>query len=319
MELFNFIGKNDNDMLSKLSEKDLDMFLNYLDNYYLKLREELGFDKFITFGLEFEFDTSMRVRIKERIKEYFENFNEQPWIFTIDKTCGFEVKTDILIDNKRNWEDIKSVLKIIRDDATIDASCGGHIHLGSQIIGEDRNTWLNFIKIWELYENVIFRFTSGEFLITRPMAKSFAGHLSPLFNETYTKAIEENLSLNEILKLISGRKRAINFQNITDLSTFESYNTIEFRCPNASLNPVIWQNNLNLFVNLILKSKDDLDLDEISYQNKDYDGIDLKQALEFCDLVFNNNLDKVYFLRQYLKSFKIGTRPYEMAKRFTRY
>ena len=125
--------------------------------------------------------------------------------------------------------------------------------------------------------------------------------------------------MKEILKLISGRKRAINFQNITDLTTFESYNTIEFRCPNASLNPVIWQNNLNLFVNLILKSKENLDLDEISYQNRDYDGIDLKQALEFCDLVFNNNLDKVYFLRQYLKSFKIGTRPYEMAKRFTRY
>ena len=46
--------------------------------------------------------------------------------------------------------------------------------------------------------------------------------------------------------------------------------------------------------------------------------INLKQALEFCDLIFTNNLDKVYFLKQYLKSFKIRTEPYYKAKKFTR-
>ena len=32
-----------------------------------------------------------------------------------------------------------------------------------------------------------------------------------------------------------------------------------------------------------------------------YNNVNLKNALEFVDLVFNNNLDKVYFLRQYIK------------------
>ena len=36
-----------------------------------------------------------------------------------------------------------------------------------------------------------------------------------------------------------------------------------------------------------------------------YDEIFLDQVLEFCDMVFTNNLDKVYFLRQYLKSWEI--------------
>ena len=31
----------------------------------------------------------------------------------------------------------------------------------------------------------------------------------------------------------------------------------------------------------------------------------LEQALELCDMIFTNNFDKVYFLRQYLKSFEV--------------
>lgn len=51
-----------------------------------------------------------------------------------------------------------------------------------------------------------------------------------------------------------------------------------------------------------------------------YDEINLKNALEFVDLVFDNNLDKVYFLRQYLKNFQDngGLKKTVMAKRFVR-
>ena len=49
-----------------------------------------------------------------------------------------------------------------------------------------------------------------------------------------------------------------------------------------------------------------------------YNEIYLKDALEFVDLIFNNNLDKVYFLRQYLKNFQSGVEASEgiLAKRF---
>ena len=35
-----------------------------------------------------------------------------------------------------------------------------------------------------------------------------------------------------------------------------------------------------------------------------YSLVYMEQVLEFVDLIFDNNLDKIYFLRQYLKSFK---------------
>ena len=35
-----------------------------------------------------------------------------------------------------------------------------------------------------------------------------------------------------------------------------------------------------------------------------YNEINFKNALEFVDIIFDNNLDKVYFLRQYFKNFE---------------
>ena len=49
-----------------------------------------------------------------------------------------------------------------------------------------------------------------------------------------------------------------------------------------------------------------------------YDEIYLDQALELADILFDNNLDKVYFLRQYLKPFKIGNNTLEKVKQFTK-
>ena len=46
-----------------------------------------------------------------------------------------------------------------------------------------------------------------------------------------------------------------------------------------------------------------------------YSDIYLEQAVELADLIFDNNLDKVYFLRQYIKSFEKGTKPFARAKR----
>ena len=50
----------------------------------------------------------------------------------------------------------------------------------------------------------------------------------------------------------------------------------------------------------------------------DYDEIYLEQALEFADLVFTDNLNKMYFLRQYLKSFQVEKKSLIKAKKFTK-
>lgn len=331
MDIFNLINSSKNDKFTNFSESELQELIDKLENYYLTLRDSLGLGYDVTFGFEIEFEDAMKERIEQKLDDYFKQFQEEAWVIAKDLTCGFEVRTDVLIDNKRNWQDIKEVCKIVNKDAFISDKCGGHIHVGAQAIGSNLNTWLNFLKIWSTYENIIFRFTSGEFLATRPGASVYACPLSNTFWNIYNKALHEELSVNEIIKLVGKKRNAINFLNINDLESFDHYNTIEFRCPNATLNPVIWQNNLNLFSKLIMRCKSEIDDELINkrhnelIKNEVYDNlkiynetINLKQALEFCDLVFTNNLDKVYFLKQYLKSFKISVEPYYKAKKFTR-
>ena len=38
---------------------------------------------------------------------------------------------------------------------------------------------------------------------------------------------------------------------------------------------------------------------------KVYNEIYIEQSLELCDMIFSNNLDKIYFLKQYLKQLKV--------------
>ena len=49
-----------------------------------------------------------------------------------------------------------------------------------------------------------------------------------------------------------------------------------------------------------------------------YSDIYLKQALEFSDLIFARNIDKIYFLKQYLKNNEVSTKILKKAKPFTK-
>ena len=48
-----------------------------------------------------------------------------------------------------------------------------------------------------------------------------------------------------------------------------------------------------------------------------YSRVYLNDPIELADLIFNNNLDKLYFLRQYYKDLSIGSEPLTKSKSFT--
>ena len=89
-------------------------------------------------------------------------------------------------------------------------------------------------------------------------------------------------------------------------------NTIEFRSANGTLNHIIWQNNINFYEHFLRYSTNpNFDFDRINYRMKNqefsleyFNIINIEEALELADLIFDNNLDKINFLRQYLKNFK---------------
>lgn len=97
--IFKFISPNSNDKLSKMSGLDLQDLIILLDDYYLHLRKNLGFDESITFGLELEFEYAMISRISEQLVE---SFPKKDWFIKNDGTLenGAEINSPVLRDTK---------------------------------------------------------------------------------------------------------------------------------------------------------------------------------------------------------------------------
>lgn len=316
-QIFKYIKPTENDKLSQFKGTDLlDLFI-LIDDFYLVLRDRLGFSDAVTFGLELEFE-KVKQGINKRI--IMERIAKKDWKMDDDSTLdrGAEILSPILKDNVKTWQDLNHVCKVLKEVSEIYNNAGSHIHIGTQTLGEEREHWLNFLKLWSVYENIIFRFSYGEYLTFRPSIEKYAEMISKRFWNTYEEAKQDDLTLYRIINnLNTSRYRTVNFANVDiyNLNETVEMNTIEFRCPNGTLSPVIWQNNVNLFVNLLTYSKskqfnDDIvqkrrieNLDKYAKLNL-YSEIFLEQSLELADEIFSTNLDKIYFLKQYLKSFK---------------
>ena len=110
--------------------------------------------------------------------------------------------------------------------------------------------------------------------------------------------------------------RDTSFNNILDT---KGNNTVEYRAYNGTTEEIIIQNYINLSTKMMLApSKNLIDEefldykiekllsynDKLAYDETEYYKVCLNDSLEFADMVFDNNLDKVYFLRQYLKDYQ---------------
>lgn len=336
--LFEYLKPYENNRLSDMSGSELQDFLYYLNKYKLQLRTKLGFSSKVTFGIEIEFEkTKGIIELKNKMED--ENIDSDRWIPKLDGSLkqGIEIESPILRNSEKTWSELKKVCDIARCNGKILKNCGGHVHIGAHVLGDAPTSWLNFFKLWSVYENIIFRFGYGEYLTARNNILEYAEICFKELFEDYLELSEENcLNINDVLEALSFYERcnAVNFSNVNEPLKYSKDNTIEFRCPNGTLEPVIWQNYINLFVNLLLYSKCSAYNDEIILERKNklhfqadkdvewylklYNQIYLEQAIELADLIFDTNYDKIYFLRQYLKNYEISEKPFIKAKPFVK-
>lgn len=309
-KLFKLIKPDDNTILSNMSKNMQDIFLELLTDYSLEYRNTLNLKKTSTFGYEIEVENADI----EIIKNYLFSKKEE-WFLLFDPSLkkGAEIPTPILKDNKKTWEEINNICNFLKMHSVIKESCGGHIHIGKQVLGDSNKSLLNFLKLWSTYEHVIYYFSYGEYKKPREVIKEYAKPISNDFWQTYNE-YKNNLLVprEEIIKKVTvTRNRGVSLKYLLSYER-PDINTIEFRCPNGTLNPIIWQNNTSLFVKLLEYSKNpNFDNNTIQIRHKKreniysklnkYNIIYLKDALELSDLIFKNNLDKIYFLKQYIK------------------
>lgn len=307
MNLFSFIKENDNDIFSNFNEKDLNQLLKLLRLYKINYRNSLNLDKKSTFGVEIEFENINPSRVEEMINLY-NIVNESNWKFKPERSIinGYEVSSPILTDTKDSWIKLKDICSIIKNNGgKITDRASSHVHMGDQILDDNITNWLNFLKLYSAYENILYRFSYGEYECERASLYEYA---HPIANEIENYLVStEKPNIWSLIFFFSSRYKIGGISVRKPLM-----NTIEFRSANGTLNPIIWQNNINFYEHFLRYSTNpNFDVDRINYRMKNqefslesYNIINIEEALELADLIFDNNLDKINFLRQYLKNLK---------------
>lgn len=298
---------------SKLNSLDLKQLLFDLNILYVRYRNLLNMsnDK-LTFGVEIEFESCSIESIRNAMNNDLED-----WILKKDHSLksGGEVNSPILMDSVEDWKNLRSICNILKEKhATATENCGAHIHFGSDIFGNNFDNWLTLIKCWTVYEKVLYRVSYGAMDRARRPLKKYA----PPVANTLNNIVKELKDCSDASYLIAklneniSKRSGINFKGVNVNNPNSIKNTIEIRCPNGTIEEVFWQNNINIFGKLLCAIKDnriDIELldnyiskNDFNSSLQDYQEIYMKEALEFADMVFDNNLDKMYFLRQYLKN-----------------
>ena len=156
-EIFKYLSPNGNDKLSEFNNSDRYNMVSLLNKYYLELRNRIGVSSDITFGLEIECD---KVSTDVISRSLYDDECFMDWGIEPDGSIplGLEIISPVLRDIEANWLDLSSICDVLVDSkAVVSDNVGGHIHVGTQILGNNSKYWGNFVKLWTVYENVIFR------------------------------------------------------------------------------------------------------------------------------------------------------------------
>ena len=249
--------------------------------------------------------------LDKRLVDSYIKTKQYDWVSDFDDTVstGGEVKSYILTDKITTWNELGSICYFLEEkQAVTNKDAGGHIHIGSHILKGNYVFWRQFLKTYILYEKELLTFLAGEEKQLRPLFRKYASPIAP--------AILEDIDcLNNVTDFLDiyyqvffkDRNWAVNFTNVL-LDSAKRYhkNTLEFRSPNSSKKDIIWQNNINTLVKLMIAPEKGLvDEEFIDYKlSKGFSNIRSdEKALELVDTIFDNNVDKLYFLKQYTKSF----------------
>lgn len=313
---------------SGFSPHDITELLIILDNFYLTFRPLLNIPNHITFGHEIEYRNCNRHEVtnfitnyhpswQSKIEQAISNFDPNPFL-------GGEVSSPILTNRIITYQELSSIctfLNRIKNATAINT--GAHLHIGASIYPEESKYLIRLIKLWTAYEDIIYRFSYGEYIYARPSLLTYSPPVGSAYKEIFnSEAINNNSPIYYIRYLLDLGKE--NGLNLTNLADEKKINTIEIRCPNGTLNEAIIENNLNFFVHLLLYPLNpnyNEELINARAMEKTFHPTDnqiyIEKSLELADLIFNNNYDKMCFLKQYYKHGET-TQKYELTRALTK-
>ena len=280
-----------------------DTLIAQLDNNPLMYRELLTIPQDVNFGLEIELEKVKRDLVYQLVKK---NLGDR-WYVKDDKSLieGYsaEIVSPVLQNQIHTWKLLKKLGELLKHLSPSYNNCSFQINFDGSLLPsvEDR---VRFIKLFAVYEDIIYRFSKGDDEFYRDSLDTYASPIILALKDTLR--YEDN---ETIIDRFSNNKRyGIMFKtNNIDL--------IEFRTPNGTNNPILWQNYITTFYYLLKlasstkynKKEIDKYIDEFVgiYLLESYEKLRQDKAILFSDLLFENKTDKIYFLHQYMRLGKM--------------
>lgn len=294
-----------------------------LNDYLLKInfnyRELLNVSNDIPYTLDIDFMSFQSSDIKKSVSNFNEKNKSFNKPFIISENSIFKrndknicsIRSNVLNNKLKDNELINDLCNCISNiKGPISSNKEININVGLNELNNDNYNLLTLLKIYLLYEHIIYRFSYGDDLSSQVSMSLYSKELSNLLYD-FIKGNEITNDFNKNIDIL--RKKVIKKDhalNINKKNQVLKTDSIEFKMYNSKTNIFVIQNYINLVLNLIERIKNDdidnsylddklLNYDYNFYKTENYKDSYYSDALEFCDLVFLDDIDKDYFLRQY--------------------
>ena len=268
-----------------------------LINSPMEFRSKLTLPYKANFGLELELDKVDLLEVRELVGRNiggdFSVKNDK----SLTTGMNAEINTPVLRNSKATWELLKRMGELLKKINASYDRCSFQVNFDGSLLPsvEDR---VKFLKIYAMYEDIVYRFSKGEDLSYRDSLEEYA---SPII-----LTLKGVLSINNdaVVEMFSNQKRyGICFKS-------RDCDLIEFRTPNMTDNVCLWQNYVTFFyylLNLVYSGKINMrEVDEyISnysriYILENYEKEKEEKALQLSKKLFCNSTDRINFMHQYL-------------------
>ena len=261
-------------------------------------REQLTIPRNVNFGLEFELDKINPDEVYSLVRKQMGG----EWKVKDDKslTAGqsAEINSPVLQNSKETWIMLKKLSELLKKLNPDYDKCSFQVNFDGSFLPslEDR---MRFLKLFSVYEDIIYRFSKGEDRNYRWSLENYASPIILMIKDGIMFFDEETA-----VDMICNNKRyGISFKT-------KKNDLIEFRTPNMTDNPLLWQNYITTFYYMLeyaASNKCDIEMFDEYIKNyskiyvlENYELDRREKAWEFSSMIFSNSKDKINFMHQYL-------------------
>lgn len=285
----------------------------FIDDFLLEKAHDVspvGLPRNTTIGVELEFVGIGKNRFENLMRripaDFMNGFKAKKDVSVQEKNgnLGMEITSPVLDDTVESWKKLDKVCRFIRAlGGRSNKTCGGHIHIGVNVLGVDTQAWENFSDIWKEAEPLIYMMSNRRGEKPRKGIGTYAAPSGEKLDciEWGKVAMKEHDELWMLRETFAFGDRYFGFN--PDNIGIPRKNTIEFRLPNGTVDYDILRENIAFFGKILKISK--LRAVEPSIKQKEWEdffeeGLEEKEKVQrFLDLVFNTEEEKDVYLQRW--------------------